>query len=145
MNGLQSLTLFYLIPIVLWLCLLLIVCWIWWTKRLEDSLAYLVYLRERKVLFVSLLAALAALRVVTAVINIASGFGYVSAAALLEIGVVASIIGGVIVFAFAWLLLWRGPRRTPAPLVLDVPQHLAYSLGALDRAESHRTEPTPPH
>ena len=145
MNGLQSLTLFYLIPIVLWLCLLLIVCWIWWTKRLEDSLAYLVYLRERKVLFVSLLAALAALRVVTAVINIASGFGYVSAAALLEIGVVASIIGGVIVFAFAWLLLWRGPRQTPAPLVLDVPQHLAYSLGALDRAESHRSETTPPH
>ncbi len=145
MNGLQSLTLFYLIPIVLWLCLLLIVCWIWWTKRLEDSLAYLVYLRERKVLFVSLLAALAALRVVTAVLNIASGFGYVSAAALLESGVVASIIGGVIVFFFAWLLLWRGPRQTPAPLVLDVPQHLTYSLGALDRAESHRTESSPPH
>jgi hypothetical protein len=136
MNGLQNLTLFYLIPIALWLTVLLIVCWIWWSKRLEDSLAYLVYLRQRKVLFVSMLAALAADRVVAGVINLASGFGYISATGVLEAGIVASIIGGVIVFLFGYLLLWRGPSRVPSPLVLDLPAHLAYSLGALDRAES---------
>lgn len=144
MDALQTLALFNLVPIALWLTLLLIVCWIWWTKRLQDSLAYLVYLRERKVLFVSMLGALAVLRVVGAVISLASGFGYVSSTELLLTGVVGSILGGVVVFLFGWLLLWRGPARTATPLVLDVPEHLTYSLGALDRAESERTGASSP-
>jgi hypothetical protein len=143
-NELQELALFNLIPIALWLTLLFLVCWIWWSKRLQDSLAYLVYLRERKVLFVSMLAGLAALRVVGAIVSLASGFGYVSSGQLLLTGLVGSVIGGVIVFLFGWLLLWRGPAHTPAPLVLDVPEHLTYSLGALDRAESERSRTTNP-
>jgi hypothetical protein len=136
MDGLQELALFYLIPVALWLTLLLIVCWIWWTRKLADSLAYLVYLRERKVLFVSLIAGLASLRVAAGLVNLVSGFGWVSAFAVLVTGVVASIAGAVIVFLFGWLLLWRGPSRLPRPLVLDLPDHLTYSLGVLDRAET---------
>jgi hypothetical protein len=135
MGPLEDLTLFYLVPIALWLTLLVIVCWIWWAKKLEDSLAYLVYLRERKVQFVSLIVGLACLRVVAALVNLVSGFGWVSSFDVLVTGVAASIIGGTIVFLFGWLLLWRGPSRQTQPLVLDVPAHLAYSLGALDRAE----------
>ncbi|HTT14631.1 MAG TPA: hypothetical protein VMG81_02475 [Thermoplasmata archaeon] len=135
MLGLQDLALFYLIPIALWLTLLLIVCWIWWTKRLEDSLAYLVYLRERKVRFVSLIGALALTRIVAAVVNLASGIGWVSGLAVLVTGIVASVLGGILVFLFGWLLLWRGPAAVPHPLVLDVPEHLAYSLGVVDRTD----------
>jgi hypothetical protein len=137
-NGLQDLALFYLIPIALWLTVLLVVCWIWWTKRLEDSLAYLLYLRERKLLFVSLLAALASTRVAAALVNLASGFGLVSATAVLVTGIVASIVGGSIVFLFGWQLLWRGPTSLPSPLVLDLPDHVTYSIGAVDRAEADR-------
>jgi hypothetical protein len=135
MDALQDLALFYIVPIALWITLLLIVCWVWWSRKLEDSLAYLVYLRERKVQFVSLIAGLACLRVAAALINLASGFGWVDSAAVLVTGVVASILGAAIVFLFGWLLLWRGPSRLPQPLVLDLPPHLTYSLGALDRAE----------
>jgi len=138
MDALQDLALFYIIPIALWLTLLLIVCWIWWTRKLADSLAYLVYLRERKVLFVSLIAGLACLRVAAGLVNLVSGFGWVSSFAVLITGVVASVTGGVIVFLFGWLLLWRGPTRLPQPLVLDLPAHLTYSLGVLDRAETKR-------
>jgi hypothetical protein len=136
MDALQDLALFYVVPIALWLTLLLIVCWVWWTRKLEDSLAYLVYLRERKVLFVSLIAGLACLRVAAALVNLMSGFGWVNGLGVLVTGVAASIIGALIVFLFGWLLLWRGPSRLPQPLVLDIPNHLTYSLGVLDRSET---------
>ena len=135
MDQAQALALFYVIPIALWVAVLVILLQVWLTRKLEDSLAYLVYLRERKVLFVSLLVALAGTRAISAVIKVANGFGWVDNNAALWAGIVTSVVGAAIVFVFAWFLLWKGPSRLPSPLVLDMPEQLAYSLGVLDRAE----------
>jgi hypothetical protein len=139
MNAVQSLALFYIVPVALWLVVLLILLRVWLTGRLQDSLAYLVYLRERKTLFVSLLVALAGTRVVTAIFNIATGLGWMTSTPGVEaVGVLSAIVGAVLVLLFAWFLLWRGPSRTSKAVVLDVPEELAYSLGVLDRAERAR-------
>jgi hypothetical protein len=143
MDAVQNLALFYIIPVALWLVVLLILLRVWLTGRLQDSLAYLVYVRERKSLFISLLAALACTRAITAAFNIAVGLGWMAGSANVEaVGVLSAIAGSVIVLLFAWFLLLRGPSRVPKALVLDVPEHLMYSLGALDLAEqSQRGEP----
>jgi hypothetical protein len=137
-NEAQNLALFYLIPIALWVALLLIVFRVWWSRKLEDSLAYLVYLRERRVLFVSLIVGLAFLHMANEAVKIANGFGWIGDYATLGVGIVVSVAGTLIVFLFAWFLLWRGPSQVPRPIVLDVPENLAYSLGVLDRAERER-------
>lgn len=139
MDQTQLLTLFYIIPIALWVVVLLILLQVWLTRKLEDSLAYLVYLRERKVLFVSLLVGLAGTRAISAAVKVANGFGWVDNTVELWVGIIASIVGALIVFFFAWFLLWKGPSRLPRPLVLDVPEHLTYSLGVLDRAEKEQS------
>lgn len=138
MNVVQDLALFYVIPIALWIALLAILFRVWWSSKLEDSLAYLVYLRERKVLFVSLIGGLAVVHVINEFVKIANGFGWVGSYATAGVRIVASVAGSVIVFLFAWFLLWVGPARLPRPLVLDVPDHLTYSLGVLDRVEKER-------
>jgi hypothetical protein len=140
-NEAQDLALFYFVPIALWAALILILFRVWWSRKLEDSLAYLVYLRERKVLFVSLIVGLACLHVVNESVKVANGFGWVSGYATLGVGLVASIAGAAILFLFAWFLVWRGPARLPDPVVLDLPENLAYSLGVLDRAEKARDRP----
>jgi hypothetical protein len=143
-DAVQNLALFYIIPVALWLLVLLILLRVWLTGRLQDSLAYLVYVRERKSLFISLLVALAGTRAITAAFNIAAGLGWMAGSVNVEaVGVLSAIAGSVIVLLFAWFLLWRGPSRAPQALVLDVPEHLMYSLGALDLAEQsqHREPP----
>ncbi len=141
MNTVQGLALFYAIPIALWLGLLAILFRVWWSHKLEDSLAYLVFLRERKVLFISLLAALTVLHVIVEFVNLVNGLGGLPDSFALGLGLVATIVGALIVFLFAWFLLRgaAGPHRSP--VVLDLPEHLAYSLGVLDRAESESSPP----
>ncbi len=139
MDGSQEVALLNIVATALWLAVLLILLKVWLTRRLEDSLAYLVYLRERKVLFVSLLGTLAALRVVTALLNVASGLGWsIRSSTVSTVGLGASLVGAVLVFLFAWLILWKGPSRVRPSVVLDVPEHFSYSLGVVDRAESQR-------
>ncbi len=142
MSPTQDLAFFYLVPIALWFALLAILVRVWWSGKLEDSLAYLVFLRERKLLFVSLLVALTVLHIGVEFVNFASTFNSIGGTAVLAFGIGATTVGALIVFLFAWLLLRRpppGPRRS---LVLDLPDNIAYSLGALDRAESG-SEPPP--
>jgi ABC-type nickel/cobalt efflux system permease component RcnA len=143
-NAVQNLALFYVIPVALWLVVLLILLRVWLTGRLQDSLAYLVYLRERKALFISLLVALACTRAVTAAFNIAMGLGWVVGSTTAEaVAVLSAIVGAILVLLFAWFLLWRGPTRKSRTLVLDVPDHLMYSLGVLDEAERSRQNESP--
>ena len=138
MDQTQAITLFYVIPIALWVAVVVILLQVWLSRKLETSLAYLVYLRERKVLFISLLVALAGTRAASAVVRVANGFGWVGNGAELWTGIAMSILGAVIVLLFAWFLLWKGASRLPQPMVLDVPDSLTYSLGVLDRAERER-------
>lgn len=127
--------LFYLIPIALWLALVVILFRVWWSRKLEDSLAYLVFLRQRKVLFVSLFASLAVLHVAEESLQLSNGFGRISSSTTVGIGVVGSVAGAIIIFVFGWILLRGASSQVARPIVLDVPPHLAYSLGVLDRAE----------
>jgi hypothetical protein len=143
MNAAQDVALFYVIPIALWVGLLLILFRVWWMSTLEDSLAYLVYLRERKALFITLLVGLAAVHMTNESVKFANGFGWVGASATLAVGLAATFLGALILFLFAWFLLWRAPSEIRRPIVLDVPEHLAYSLGVLDRAEREREAPEP--
>lgn len=143
MFSAQDLAFFYLAPIALWLALLAILVRVWWSGKLEDSLAYLVFLRERKLLFVSLLVALTLLHVGVELVNIVSTFESIGGTAMLAFGLGTTTVGALIVFLFAWLLLRRPPKGPRRSLVLDLPDHLAYSLGALDRAESG-SGPSPP-
>ncbi len=142
MNEPEAIALFYLIPIALWLALLGVLFRVWWSHKLEDSLAYLVFLRERKVLFLSLLGALTVLHVTVEVVNIANVLGWLGGPAVIGFGLVATLLGSLIVFLFAWFLLGAKPSNTK-PMVFDGPEHLAYSLGIIDRAESGRTVPAP--
>jgi hypothetical protein len=136
MDAAQNVALFYVVPVVLWIVVVLLLLRVWLTGRLQDSLAYLVYLRQRKTLFISLLLALAGTRVLTAIFNIATGLGWMASSPNVEaVGVLSAIVGAVLVLLFAYFLLWRGPSRTSATMVLDVPEQMAYSLGVLDRAE----------
>lgn len=135
MNEAQALAFFYVIPIALWLALLGVLVRVWWSRRLEDSLAYLVFLRERKVLFISLLVALTVLHIVVEFVNLLNGLGGIAGPAVLGFGLVATTVGAVIVFLFAWFLLRGAATGARHPVVLDVPEHIAYSLGVLDRAE----------
>jgi hypothetical protein len=141
MNAAQDVALFYVIPIALWIGLLLILIRVWWTSTLEDSLAYLVYLRERKALFITLLVGLAAVHMANESVKFANGFGWIGDSMTLAVGLAATFLGALILFLFAWFLLWRAPSQVQRPIVLDVPEHLAYSLGVLDRAERGRDAP----
>ncbi len=138
MDTAQYVALFYLVPIALLLALLAVLFRVWWSRKLEDSLAYLVFLRERKVLFISLLVGLATDHLVGQSARLANGFGWLSDYAMLGIGIVTSVVGALLVFLIAWLLLRGGADRRSQPVVLDVPEHLVYSLGVVDRAESLR-------
>ena len=142
MVAAQYLALFYLIPIALWLALLAVLFRVWWSRKLEDSLAYLVFLRERKVLFISLLVGLTAVHLFAESVRLANGLGWLNDFATLGIGLVTSVVGALIVFLFAWFLLRGSSGRRTQPVVLDVPEHLIYSLGVLDRAESDRERRT---
>jgi hypothetical protein len=136
MDAVQNVALFYVVPVVLWIVVVLLLLRVWLTGRLQDSLAYLVYMRERKTLFISLLLALAGTRVLTAIFNIATGLGWMASSPNVEaVGVLGAVVGAVLVLLFAYFLLWRGPSQTSATVVLDVPEQMAYSLGVLDRAE----------
>ena len=136
MNETQAIALFYLIPIALWLALLGILFRVWWSHKLEDGLAYLVFLRERKVLFVSLLAGLTVLHVIVEVVNIGYVLGWFAGLSVLTFGLTASVVGSVLVFLFGWVLLRGAGPKTAHPTVLDGPEHLAYTLGLVDRAEA---------
>ena len=136
MNEPQAIALFYLIPIALWLALLGILFRVWWSHTLEDGLAYLVFLRERKVLFVSLLAGLTILHVIVEVVNIGFVLGWFAGLSVLTFGLAASVIGSVLVFLFGWVLLRGAGPTSPRPAVLDGPEHLAYTVGLVDRAEA---------
>jgi Mn2+/Fe2+ NRAMP family transporter len=138
----DSLALFYVIPIILWLVLVVILFRVWWSRKLEDSLAYLVFLRQRKVLFVTLFASLAALHVAEDSLQITNGFGWISDTMTVDIGVAGAVVGGIIIFLFGWLLLRGAATHVQRPIVLDVPAHLAYSLGVLDRSEQEQSERT---
>lgn len=140
-NEAQQLAVYYVIPIALWLTLLAILFRVWWSRKLEDSLAYLVFLRERKVLFVSLIALMAVIHLSNESIKIATGIGWIGGPVALEAGLTASVAGALTLFFFAWSLLRGAAKRVARPIVLDIPPHLAYSLGVLDRAEQERTEP----
>jgi hypothetical protein len=141
LTALQNLALFYLIPIALWLALVVILFRIWWSQKLEDSLAYLVFLRERKVLFMSLFIGLAVLHVAEESLLMTNAFGWISERTTEIIGLAGSVVGAVIIFLFGWLLLRGAASKVGRPVVLDVPPHLAYTLGVLDRSEQERTEP----
>jgi hypothetical protein len=138
----QTLTLFYVIPIALWLALIGVLFRVWWTRRLEESLAYLVFLRQRRAFFTSLIVGLAALHVLYESVRISNGFGWISNVYMFEIGIGTSVAGGVLVFLFAWRLLWRGAPQRSLSTVLDLPEPLLYSLGVVDRTESGR-DPRP--
>jgi pilus assembly protein TadC len=142
MGSPDTLALFYVIPIALWLALVVILFRVWWSRKLEDSLAYLVFLRERKVLFVSLFASLAALHVAEESLQITNGFGWISDSMTLDIGLAGSVAGAVIIFLFGWLLLRGASIHVQRPIVLDVPPQLAYSLGVLDRSEQEQRDRT---
>lgn len=140
MSPPDAFALFYIIPIALWLTLVVILFRVWWSRKLEDSLAYLVFLRRRKVLFVSLFASLAALHVAEESLLLANGLGWISTSMTLDVGLVGSVVGGVLIFSFGWLLLRGAASQVSRPIVVDVPAHLAYSLGVLDRSEHDKDQ-----
>jgi len=139
-NEAEVLAFFYLIPVALWLTILAILLQVWWGGKLEDSLAYLVFLRERKVLFVSLIAGMAAVHLVNESVKILYGVGGISESTTLTVGLMASLAGAALVFLFAWFLLRGAQTKVARPIVLDVPPHMVYSLGVLDRAEQEQRE-----
>lgn len=143
MDSAQAFALFYVVPIALWFALLAVLFRVWWSHKLEDSLAFLVFLRERKVLFVSLLISLTVVHIGSLFVRLANGFGWVDDWVALGFGLIASVVGSLIVFLFAWFLLRVGSPGSRAPVVLDLPEHLAYSLGVLDRAEKNEERARP--
>ncbi len=135
MNPSEALALVYFVPILFWFAVIGLLFRIWWSRRLEDSLAYLVFLRERKVLFVSLILGLAALHVTNSLVKMFNGFGWVSDYDALGIGMVVAVAGSVIVFLFGWTIL-RVPASGPDhPLTVDGPAHFLYAAGVVDRVE----------
>jgi Na+/H+-translocating membrane pyrophosphatase len=99
-----------------------------------------VCLRECKVLFVSLMASMAIIHVVNESVKIMNGVGGISTSVTLEVCLGVSVAGAILIYLFASFMLKGATRRVSRPIVLDVPAHLAYSLGVLDRTEEARAE-----
>jgi hypothetical protein len=131
----QEVALFYALPIALWLSLLLILLRTWTAHRLEESLAYLIYIRERKLRFVLLFAGVALTQIVNATNRLLSIFLGLSGPGIVAVSITAEAAGGLLVALIGWNLLWQAPRQIGRETVLDVSEPMAYALGVVDRAE----------
>ncbi len=134
-NGAQEVALFYAIPIAFWLTLLFILFRTWLSNRLEESLAYLVYVRERRFLFLFMIGGVAVTQIVNALNRLVSAFLGLGGPGVLGVSITAEAIGGLLVARIGWMLLVQAPQRVGRETVVDVPEPMAYALGVVDRAD----------
>jgi len=121
--------LFYVAPLVLWLIFLAVVARVFTGGTLEDSFAYLVILKRRRVEFVVFLVVLGASQIAKDSVQVAWALGSLGEGAMLVSAIVFNIVSAGAIVGLAYTLLRKASLTPAEDRVLSRAAEAMYAVG----------------